>query len=103
MAELDPLGGEPEYNPNSTRSLTGSPSGISTGISTREPRRFGYGGRKPAPLREIIEVLRQTYCGKIGCEYMYIQRPEEKPGCSSAWSRRRNLAARQRREAAHSR
>ena len=29
-------------------------------------------------LREILETLRQTYCGKIGAEYMYIQSPEQK-------------------------
>ena len=31
-----------------------------------------------ATLREILETLRQTYCGKIGCEYMNIQVPEQK-------------------------
>ncbi len=29
-------------------------------------------------MREILETLRQTYCGKIGCEYMNIQHPEQK-------------------------
>jgi 2-oxoglutarate dehydrogenase E1 component len=29
-------------------------------------------------LREILEILRQTYCGKIGVEYMNIQHPEQK-------------------------
>ena len=29
-------------------------------------------------LREILETLRQSYCGKVGCEYMNIQVPEEK-------------------------
>jgi 2-oxoglutarate dehydrogenase E1 component len=31
-----------------------------------------------ATLREILETLRQTYCGKVGCEYMNIQVPEQK-------------------------
>jgi 2-oxoglutarate dehydrogenase complex dehydrogenase (E1) component-like enzyme len=31
-----------------------------------------------ATLREILETLRKTYCGKIGCEYMNIQVPEQK-------------------------
>ena len=31
-----------------------------------------------ATLREILETLRDTYCGKIGCEYMNIQVPEQK-------------------------
>src|SRR5262249_3805093 len=40
---------------------------------------IGEGGHKDvATLREILETLRQTYCGKIGCEYMNIQVPEQK-------------------------
>ncbi len=35
-------------------------------------------GRERATLREIIAILRQTYCGKIGVEYMHIQVPEER-------------------------
>ena len=31
-----------------------------------------------ATLRQILERLRQTYCGKISCEYMHIQVPEQK-------------------------
>jgi 2-oxoglutarate dehydrogenase E1 component len=37
-----------------------------------------FGTRRQAALREMVELLRATYCGKIGAEYMYIQRPEEK-------------------------
>src|SRR5205823_4178314 len=37
-----------------------------------------FGGRRQATLREMVELLRETYCDKIGSEYMYIQRPEEK-------------------------
>jgi 2-oxoglutarate dehydrogenase E1 component len=35
-------------------------------------------GREPASLREIIAILRTTYCGKIGVEYMHIQVPAER-------------------------
>ena len=35
-------------------------------------------GREAATLREIIAVLRQTYCGSIGVEYMHIQDPAQK-------------------------
>jgi 2-oxoglutarate dehydrogenase E1 component len=35
-------------------------------------------GRERASLREIIAILRQTYCGKIGVEYMHIQNPGER-------------------------
>jgi 2-oxoglutarate dehydrogenase E1 component len=35
-------------------------------------------GRERATLREIIAVLRETYCGTIGVEYMHIQEPAER-------------------------
>jgi 2-oxoglutarate dehydrogenase E1 component len=35
-------------------------------------------GRETATLREIIAILRQTYCGTIGVEYMHIQDPAQK-------------------------
>src|SRR6185437_2713304 len=30
-------------------------------------------GRERASLREIIAIVRETYCGRIGVEYMHIQ------------------------------
>ncbi len=41
-------------------------------------------GFESATLREILEVLKETYCGSIGVEYMHIQGPEEK-----AWIQQR--------------
>ncbi|HTZ71125.1 MAG TPA: thiamine pyrophosphate-dependent enzyme, partial [Acetobacteraceae bacterium] len=41
-------------------------------------------GRETATLREIIKVLRQSYCGPIGVEFMHIQDPEQK-----SWIQRR--------------
>ncbi len=41
-------------------------------------------GRESATMREIIEVLRQTYCGPLGVEFMHIQDPDQK-----AWIQRR--------------
>jgi 2-oxoglutarate dehydrogenase E1 component len=38
----------------------------------------GLAGRDRATLREILEVLRQTYCGKIGAEFMYNQDTAQK-------------------------
>ncbi len=35
-------------------------------------------GQATATLREILERLRRTYCGRLGCEYMNIQHPEQK-------------------------
>ena len=34
-------------------------------------------GRETATLREIFDVLRQSYCGPIGVEFMHIQDPEQ--------------------------
>ncbi|MDE2365482.1 MAG: 2-oxoglutarate dehydrogenase E1 component [Betaproteobacteria bacterium] len=42
---------------------------------------FGTGslvGPPRAPLEEILRALRQTYCGSIGVEYMYITDTEQK-------------------------
>jgi 2-oxoglutarate dehydrogenase E1 component len=35
-------------------------------------------GRETATLREIVTILRETYCGSIGVEFMHIQDPEQK-------------------------
>jgi len=35
-------------------------------------------GRERATLREIVAILRETYCGTVGVEYMHIQVPAER-------------------------
>jgi 2-oxoglutarate dehydrogenase E1 component len=37
-----------------------------------------YFGQEHMTLREIIKALRQTYCGSVGAEYMYISDPAQK-------------------------
>jgi 2-oxoglutarate decarboxylase len=81
IADLDPLGIEPSYHPE----LDPETYGLTIWDLDREfltgslGEAMGEGGSKPiATLREILETLRQTYCGKIGCEYMNIQVPEQK-------------------------
>lgn len=37
-----------------------------------------YFGFERGSLREIVKALRDTYCGTIGAEYMYISDPEQK-------------------------
>jgi 2-oxoglutarate decarboxylase len=81
IADLDPLGHEPSYHPE----LDPETYGLTIWDLDREfltgslGEAIGEGGPKPvATLREILETLRQTYCGKIGCEYMNIQVPEQK-------------------------
>jgi 2-oxoglutarate dehydrogenase E1 component len=41
-------------------------------------------GLETATLREILHILKDTYCGSIGVEFMHIGKPEEK-----AWIQRR--------------
>src|SRR5580698_3809133 len=81
IADLDPLGGEPTNHPE----LDPVTYGLTIWDLDREfltgslSQAMGEHGPKPvATLREILETLRQTYCGKIGCEYMNIQHPEQK-------------------------
>src|SRR6204780_116660 len=79
IADFDPLGTEPVYHSE----LDPATYGLTIWDLDRE---FLTGTlmseddqpQKTATLREILETLRQTYCGKIGCEYMNIQIPEQK-------------------------
>lgn len=57
-----------------------------------DPARFGFTdadmekifhtgslvGPEHATLREILQILRETYCGSVGAEYMYISSVEQK-------------------------
>jgi len=80
IADLDPLGHEPSHHPE----LDPETYGLTIWDLDREFLTGSLGeaidgGHKPiATLREILETLRGTYCGKIGCEYMNIQVPEQK-------------------------
>jgi 2-oxoglutarate dehydrogenase E1 component len=38
----------------------------------------GAFGLEFATLREVLEILKRTYCGPIGVEYMYISDPEQR-------------------------
>jgi len=75
MANLDPLGIEvgshhPELDPTSY--------GFTEADMDREIFLDGSLGIKKAKLRDIVSILRQTYCGNIGVEFMHIQSPEQK-------------------------
>jgi len=75
MATLDPLGIEgrdhhPELDPASY--------GFSDADMDKEIFLDGSLGIKRAKLRDIVSILRQTYCGNVGVEFMHIQHPEQK-------------------------
>jgi len=44
----------------------------------REFATGGFGGKKLMKLRDILGVLRDSYCRTVGIEYMHIQDPEER-------------------------
>jgi 2-oxoglutarate dehydrogenase E1 component len=81
IANLDPLGSEAHYHPE----LDPATYGLTIWDLDREfmtgtlGAATGEASTKPiATLREILETLRRTYCGQIGCEYMNIQHPDQK-------------------------
>src|SRR5213082_2468211 len=47
-------------------------------------------GRERATLHEIIAILRETYCGRIGVEYMHIQSPAERAWIQEKFEKRQN-------------
>lgn len=50
----------------------------------REFATGGLAGEPRLPLRDILAILRQAYCGTIAIEYMHIQEPDQK-----AWIQQR--------------
>jgi len=47
-------------------------------MATIYPAPNTYFGFEEASLREIVKALRETYCGSIGAEFMYISDPTQK-------------------------
>lgn len=74
IAHLDPLVSEPHHHPE----LDPGYYGLTLWDLDREFVTGGLGGKPVATLREILVILRQTYCGTIGVEYMNIQDPGQK-------------------------
>jgi 2-oxoglutarate dehydrogenase E1 component len=82
LSNINPLGLQSYYYPE----LDPAHYGFTIWDLDREFDTGGVGGLNRAPLRDIIDILRDTYCGKIAMEYMYIQAPEKK-----AWIQKRRL------------
>ncbi len=75
-ADLDPLKRQerpaiPELEPAFYDFTEGDQAHIYSAANT-------YFGFDSAPLRDIIKALRDTYCGSIGAEFMYIGDPAQK-------------------------
>ena len=80
-AKLDPLGLQPEKH---HVELDPATYGFGPGDWDRPIFIDRVLGREQASLREIYDVLRRSYCGSIGVEFMHIQDPEQK-----AWIQKR--------------
>jgi 2-oxoglutarate dehydrogenase E1 component len=73
-ADIDPLA----YRQRGHEDLVLSSYGLSIWDMEREFRVDGFGGREKMRLADIIQLARDTYCGKIGVEYMHIEDPEQR-------------------------
>ncbi len=80
-AQLDPLGLQV---PLPHTELDPAAYGFGPGDRDRPIFIDGVLGRESATIDEIIEIVRATYCGSIGVEFMHIQNPEQK-----TWIQRR--------------
>lgn len=75
VCDLDPLGlREQSYHPE----LDPAHYGFDEGDYNRPIFINGVLGLESATLHEIIKIVKETYCGKIGVEFMHLTDPEEK-------------------------
>jgi len=74
MADIDPL----EYRQRSHPDLEIESHGLTFWDLDREFVTGGFGGRRTMLLREILGVLRDSYCRTVGIEYMHIQEPTQR-------------------------
>ena len=88
-AKLDPLGQQtPRHHPELDPATYGFDAG---GLRPPDLHRQSCSAAKPRRLREILQVLQETYCGTIGIEFMHIQDTAQKD-LAAAPDRRRALA-----------
>lgn len=86
LADLDPLTDKMQAHPE----LDSATYGFTVWDYDRAFLTDGLGGTKTARLREILEILQQTYCDKIGVEFRHIQSPEEKEWLQTRMESTRN-------------
>jgi 2-oxoglutarate dehydrogenase E1 component len=75
QASLDPLGIEP---PPSNPELTPEFYGFSDADLDRPIFLDGVLGFQTGTIREVLSLLKRTYCGTLGIQFMHIAEPEEK-------------------------
>jgi 2-oxoglutarate dehydrogenase E1 component len=86
VSDLDPL--DSKRAPH--KDLDPATYGLTMWDLDREFITNGLSGRDRATLREILETLRETYCGTVGVEYMYIADPERKEWLQERMEQARN-------------
>ncbi|WP_441250289.1 multifunctional oxoglutarate decarboxylase/oxoglutarate dehydrogenase thiamine pyrophosphate-binding subunit/dihydrolipoyllysine-residue succinyltransferase subunit [Kitasatospora sp. McL0602] len=74
MADTDPL----EYKQRRHPDLDVVEHGLTLWDLEREFAVGGFGGQKMMKLRDILGLLRNTYCRTVGIEYMHIQDPKQR-------------------------
>ncbi len=74
MADTDPL----EYKQRKHPDLDINQHGLTLWDLEREFATGGFGGKPRMLLRDILGVLRDSYCRTVGVEYMHMQNPEER-------------------------
>ena len=74
MADTDPLNYKQRKHPD----LDINEHGLTLWDLEREFPTGGFGGKPLMKLREILGVLRDSYCRTVGVEYMHMQEPEER-------------------------
>ncbi|MDQ1127950.1 multifunctional oxoglutarate decarboxylase/oxoglutarate dehydrogenase thiamine pyrophosphate-binding subunit/dihydrolipoyllysine-residue succinyltransferase subunit [Microbacterium sp. SORGH_AS_0888] len=74
MADIDPL----EYVQRTHPDLEIENHGLTFWDLDREFVVGGFGGRRLMKLRDVLGVLRDSYCRTIGVEYMHIQDPVQR-------------------------
>jgi multifunctional 2-oxoglutarate metabolism enzyme len=74
MADTDPL----EFELRRHDDLDITKHGLTLWDLDREFSVGGFAGKRVLKLREILGVLRDAYCRRVGMEYMHITDPEER-------------------------
>ncbi|HET6566439.1 MAG TPA: multifunctional oxoglutarate decarboxylase/oxoglutarate dehydrogenase thiamine pyrophosphate-binding subunit/dihydrolipoyllysine-residue succinyltransferase subunit, partial [Rhodothermales bacterium] len=74
LADVNPLGYTPSYHPE----LDPARYGLSIWDLDRKFYTGGLSGRDVLPLRDMLDIVRQTYTHKVGIEFMHISDPTEK-------------------------
>ena len=74
MADIDPL----EYQQRTHPDLDVLTHGLSLWDLDRTFNTSGFGGKSKMLVRDVLKILRDTYCRTVGIEYMHIHSPEER-------------------------